>query len=464
MKALLANLGFVLQFAGFFILIPIIVAFYLNETQALIPLFITSVSLLVSGFFLNALCERKILSFKASCILLLLVFIILPLFTSIPCQYLNPLEISDPVEKFTVCYFESVSTSTTTGLTFLKNASLSKSLVFYRSILQWIGGIGLIFILLSFFYPADFADRVSKLIDIDRITEQIKKSFVIVVLVYAVLTIIFTIMFFIFGYGDLIDSASLIISTIVTGSLPVQTVPESLLLKVLLIVVMVIGATNFWVIYRIFYLSSKKPISKEFEVFIFIILIATFFVFAFSNLDLLSSLFHVVSTSSTTGLSYVDFNRIAPPNLAQSLKMVFITLMFIGGCSFSSAGGIKIKRLIIVFKSIPIFVKREITKKEEKVIYEEAALTDSEIIKHLLTIVVSIFIIFLSAFVFTFYGFSFEDSIFESLSAYSTAGISIGITSLSLPLELKWLLIILMIVGRVEIMTLFIGLSGIKED
>ncbi|MEM5794147.1 MAG: potassium transporter TrkG [Candidatus Aenigmatarchaeota archaeon] len=463
MKPLLANLGFVLQFAGFFILIPIIAAFYLNENQALTPLFITSVSLLVSGFFLNALCERKVLSFKNSCLLLVLVFLILPLFTSIPCQYLNPLEISNPVEKFTVCYFESVSTSTTTGLTFMKSTTLSKSLILYRSVIQWVGGIGLIFILLSFFYPADFADRISKLIDIDKITEQIKKSFVIVVLAYAVLTIIFTAMFFFLNYGDLIDSASLIMSTIVTGSLPIQTIPESLILKALLIVVMIIGATNFWVIYKLFYIGRKRQITKEFEVFILIILLATFFVFAFSNLDLFSSLFHVVSTSSTTGLSYVDFNRIASPNLVQSLKMIFILLMFVGGCAFSSAGGIKIKRIILLFKSIPILIKREITKKDEKLVYEGNVVEDSELMKHFLTVILSVFIIFLSAFIFTFYGFSFEDSIFESLSAYSTAGISIGITSLSLPLELKWLLIFLMIAGRVEIMTLFIGLSGIKD-
>ncbi|MGC8812185.1 MAG: potassium transporter TrkG [Candidatus Aenigmatarchaeota archaeon] len=464
MKPLLANLGFVLQFAGFFVLIPIISAFYLNETEALTPLFITSVSLLVTGFFLNALCERKVLSFKASCLLLFLVFSILPLFTSIPCQYLDPLKIPNQVEKFTVCYFESVSTSTTTGLTLMKNVSLSKSLVLYRSVIQWVGGIGLIFILLSFFYPSDFADRISKLIDIERITEKIKKSFVIVVLVYAILTAIFIAIFFVLGYGDLIDSSSLILSTIVTGSLPIQTIPDSLLLKALLMVVMIIGATNFWVVYRLFYLRMKKPLAMEFEVFILIILIATFFVFVFSNLDLFSSLFHVVSTSSTTGLSYVDFNQIASPSFSQPLKMVFIALMFIGGCSFSSAGGIKIKRLILLFKSVPVVIKRELTKKSEKVFYEGNEITDSDLMKHLLTIILSIFLIFISAFIFTFYGFSFGDSIFETLSAFSTAGISVGITSPSLALELKWLLIILMIVGRVEIMTLLMGISGIKED
>jgi len=463
MKPLLANLGFVLQFAGFFVLIPIIAAFYLNETEALIPLLTTSISLLVTGFLLNALCERKVLSFKNSCLLLCLVFLILPLFTSIPCQYLNPLKISNPAEKFTVCYFESVSTSTTTGLTLMKNVSLSKSLILYRSVIQWVGGIGLIFILLSFFYPADFADRISKLIDIERITEKIKKSFVIVVLIYAILTGIFISIFFFLGY-DIIDSTSLVLSTIVTGSLPVQTIPDSFLLKIFLMVVMIIGATNFWVVYRIFNLKMKKTFTREFEVFILLILIATLFVFTFSNLDLFSSLFHVVSTSSTTGISYVDFNKIASPSLVQPLKIIFIALMFIGGCSFSTAGGIKVKRIIILFKSIPILIKRELTKKSEKIVYEGKEIEDSELMEHFLTVILSVFLIFISAFIFTFYGFSFEDSIFETLSAFSTAGVSIGITSLSLSLELKWLLIILMIVGRIEIFTLLIGMSRVKED
>jgi len=462
MKPLLANLGFVLQFAGFFVLIPIIAAFYLNETEALIPLLVTSVSLLVTGFFLNALCERKVLSFKDSCLLLCLVFLILPLFTSIPCQYLNPLKISNPVEKFTVCYFESVSTSTTTGLTLMRNVSLSKSLILYRSVIEWVGGIGLIFILLSFFYPADFADRISKLIDIERITEKIKKSFVIVVLIYAILTGIFISIFFFLGC-DIIDSTSLVLSTIVTD-LPAVKIPESLLLKALLMIIMIIGAANFWVIYRLFNLKMKKTFTREFEIFILIILIATFFVFAFSNLDLFSSLFHVVTTSSSAGIDYIDFNKITSPSLVQPLKIIFIALMFIGGCSFSTAGGIKVKRIIILFKSIPILIKRELTKKSEKIVYEGNEIEDSELMEHFLTVILSVFLIFISAFIFTFYGFSFEDSVFETLSAFSTAGVSIGITSLSLSLELKWLLIILMIVGRVEIFTLLIGMSRVKED
>jgi trk system potassium uptake protein TrkH len=138
--------------------------------------------------------------------------------------------------------------------------------------------------------------------------------------------------------------------------------------------------------------------------------------------------------------------------------------MFIGGCSFSTAGGIKVKRIIILFKSIPILVKRELTKKGEKIVYEGNEIEDSELMKHFLNIILSVFLIFISAFIFTFYGFSFEDSVFETLSAFSTAGVSIGITSLSLSLELKWLLIILMIVGRVEIFTLLIGMSRVKED
>lgn len=464
MRPVLANLGFVLQIAGFFMLIPIISAFYFNETNTLISLFITAFALLATGFLLNALCERKILSFKSSCLLLSLVFIILPIYTSIPCQYANPFGTSNLAERFTNCYFESVSTSTTTGLSLLKDVSLSKSLVLYRGLIQWIGGIGLIFILLTFFYPTEFVDHFGKLIDVEKIAETIKKSFIIVLIIYSIIAGIFIVAFYFSGYGDLIDTASMVLSVLVTGSLPFQTIPASLFFKILLMLMMVIGATNFWVIYRIFSGNFKKAFVKEFGIFLLILTVGTIFIHLISNLDLLSSIFHVVSASSTTGLSYINFQNMASPNIVQPLKLVFIVLMFIGGCSFSTAGGIKIKRIILLFKSVPWAVKKEITKKDESITYDGVLMKGSDVVLHLLTIILSVIIVFVSAFIFSLHGFSLEDSLFECVSALSTSGVSLGITSVSLALELRWLLIVLMIIGRVEIITFLIGISRITEE
>lgn len=464
MKSVLANLGFVLQIAGFFVLIPIFMAFYFNEIDALIPLFITAIALFSTGFLLNALCVRKELTFKSSCLLLSLVFILLSLFTSIPCQYLNPLHDSDPFHRFTNCYFESVSASTTTGFSLLKNVeSLPKSIVFYRTLIEWVGGLGLIFILLTFFYPSRSVDHFKKIMGMEKISKDIKKSFIKVLIIYSILAGIFIGIFYFLGFGDLLHTSSLILSTLVTSSPYAEISPSDSSFNILLMIVMIIGATNFWVLYRLFTGNFKKALVKEFILFLVIIFFFSGLVYVISNTDLITSFFHVISASSTTGFSYVDFQRMTSPKLSHTIKLIFISLMFVGGCSFSTAGGIKLKRIILLFKSVPWAVRREITKREDGFVYEGRFLKSADIVLHLLVIVLGILLVLISAFVFTLYGFSLEDSLFESISAFSTSGITLGLTSTSLPLLLKWILIALMIIGRVEIFPFLIALSKLKE-
>ena len=464
MKSVLANLGFILQIAGFFVLIPILLAFYFNELNALIPFFITAIALFSTGFLLNSLCARKELTFKSSCLLLSLVFILLSLYTSIPCICLNPLNDLDPFHRFTNCYFESVSASTTTGFSLLKNVeSLPKSVIFYRTLIEWVGGLGLVFILLTFFYPSKSVDHFGKLMGVEKVTRNIKKSFIRVLLIYSVLAGIFIGIFYLIGFKDLLHTSSLVLSTLVTSSPYAEMYPPNPAFNILLMIMMVIGGANFWVIYRLFTANFKKILVKEFVIFLLMMFLFSGLVYAIANVDLMTSFFHVISVSSTTGFSYVNFQKLTSPKLSHTIKLIFITLMFIGGCSFSTAGGIKWKRLIILFKSVPWAVKREITRREDEFVYEGRHLKSADIVLHLLVIVLGSVFILISAFIFTLYGFSLEDSLFESVSAFSTSGITLGITSASLPLILKWILIALMIIGRVEIFPFLIALSKLME-
>jgi len=84
LSVLLANIGFVLQVSGILVLVPIVVSFILHETLATVALFITATSLLAFGFLTNSLCEKKEMTYKQSCILVVLVFLILGLIGAIP--------------------------------------------------------------------------------------------------------------------------------------------------------------------------------------------------------------------------------------------------------------------------------------------------------------------------------------------------------------------------------------------
>src|SRR3989338_1098180 len=106
MKAILANMGFVMQMSGIFILIPIILSFIFGETNATIALFVTATAFLAFGFVLNALCERKDLTFKESASLIVLVFVFLSIIGAIPYFYLGIFE-GSIAEKITDSIFES---------------------------------------------------------------------------------------------------------------------------------------------------------------------------------------------------------------------------------------------------------------------------------------------------------------------------------------------------------------------
>ncbi|MDQ1279373.1 MAG: trk/ktr system potassium uptake protein [Thermoproteota archaeon] len=152
-RPIISNLGFVLQIAGIFNILPVAVGLYFGEDKATISLFITIFAFLATGFFLNSFCERRELNYKSSCALLVVVFAILSLIGSIPYFYLNIFQIQTNVfDLFTNSYFQSMSAFSTTGLTLLPNVDvLSRSLVLYMSLSQWVGGLGIVFVLLIFF-------------------------------------------------------------------------------------------------------------------------------------------------------------------------------------------------------------------------------------------------------------------------------------------------------------------------
>jgi len=460
MKSVLANFGFILQIAALLTILPIFVAFYYSEMNALIYFFTTVTVFFVSGFALNALCERKELNFKSACILITLTFFLLSLIGSIPYFLANPFQDSDVAQRLTNNYFESVSGYTTTGLTFLRDVnSLPKSILLYRSLTQWIGGLGIIFIILTFFYEGNAVEKLSKAMRFERITGTIKRSFISVLIIYSIYTVIFFAIFYALGFSDVVNSLSLIFGSFATGGFsPVEVSQLNSPFNLIVIVMMILGATTFSVHYGLFTGNFKKIFKKEFIAFLIIIIVFSVLISRFFELDISTSLFNVVGISSTTGFKTIDVPKFG------SLQLIFIVLMFIGGNSFSTAGGIKTERLILTLKSIPWSIKRLITDREVRLKFENKILSDTEVLMNFLFIILGIGLVFVSAFFISLAGFEFIDSLFESTAAFSTAGVSTGITSLSLPLALKWLLMFLMILGRIEIIPFLVALSPFKVE
>ncbi len=461
MKEILSNIGFVLQMSGIFTLIPIIISFAYQESGATIALFITATAFFALGFVLNSLCERKALSYKQSCCLIVLVFILLSFIGAIPYLYINASD-GGIFTRITDSIFESASGFTTTGFSVLPNVdALPRSIVFYRALTQFIGGIGIVLLLLVFFYPEEKLKSFSKSMGLPE-NYKIKKTFLLILVVYFVYCIAMALIAFFMGYKDILMLLSYLFSALSTGGFgPTNDITAHVTaspLNYILIISMILGAVNFIVLAGIFKLRIKEFLKSEIILFIVILSIAVIELTAVFGMDFFDGLFHGVSAMTTTGFGYLPLG-----NASEGIKILLTALMFVGGTSFSTAGGIKVYRLVLFFKAMQKAVAESLQHDNFPITVFGKQYTNPEVLQGLMMILIMIFSVGLSSLILVKYGYAGIDAVFESTSALATTGLSVGIVGPALASELKWLFIFLMILGRVEIFAFLIMISGIKE-
>jgi trk system potassium uptake protein TrkH len=456
-QRILANLGFLLQTAGLLTLLPIGVGFIYSETEALIPLFITCITFLCVGFMLNALCERKDLNIKSSSALLLLAFIILPLIGAIPFLYLDPFNSQTIPERITNSYFESTSGFTTTGFSFIADtAAIPKCILVFRSVTELMGGVGIVFLILAFFQSKKGMPKLSGTLGIDDLNGNLKKMFSSVFVIYAAIIIVFTAVFYLIGYTDLVLTGTFVIDTITGGFQPTGEQYTQFLFtipKILIIFLMFFGSVNFAFNYHLLTGKIKKVFSLEIGVFIAVIAAASIALVFAANIGWLDSLFHIVSMASTTGQSYLNF-----ADFNTNAILILITVTVIGGCTFSMAGGIKIANLLTFGETAGHELKFSFTKSPKK---RKQNYGTSDGFRAIAAILLFILVLIVFTLLFSTMGTPFMESLFEVSSAFSTNGATLGTISLAMPLAYKWLVITAMTIGRVEIATILMLLIPI---
>jgi trk system potassium uptake protein TrkH len=459
---LLANMGFILQISGIFIILPIIASFLLDETQATIGLFITATAFLVLGFFTNSLCEKKEMTYKQSCTLIVFVFLILSIIGSIPYLYINIT--SGPLfQRITDSLFESVSGFTTTGFSIVPDlAVLPQSIILYRALTQFIGGIGIVLVLLAFFYPEAKLREFARSMGYSKNNHKIRSTFLFIIAVDCIFTAVMVALGYAFGYHEIINLASVVFSAVSTGGFsPVNDITSILTQSPLNIIVpacMVFGACNILIFAGLYRKKFKEFLNSETTVFLVFIALATAVLTLFYSFSSYDAGFHVISAMSTCGFSYLPL-----ATWTDSLKMFLVSLMFIGGASFSTAGGVKIYRIMLLIKSIPTTVNFAITGREIKVKLFEKDYTTGEIIQAAVMVFLTSALVIVSSVVVSYYGFNLVDALFECTATVGNVGLSVGIATPSLALELKWLFMALMLVGRVEIIVFLVMFSRAKE-
>jgi len=449
-QRIIANLGFLLQTAGLLTIIPIITGFIFNETTQLIPLFLTALTFLGTGFFLNALCERKDLTVKSASALLFLAFIVLPLIGIIPYLYLDPFTSSNALERFTNSCFESVSGFTTTGFSFISNPDvLPKSILIYRSLTEIMGGVGVVFLILAFFQSRRALPKLGGVLGIENLSKNLKRMFFMVLAIYGIYILVFTGIFYLLGYTDIVATGTFVIDTLTGGFSPNTLTIQPYLSaapQILILLLMFLGAVNFSFNYQLLAGKFKKMFSPEIILFLGIMISGSIVLFFVADIGLFDSLFHAVSVASTQGIYYLNFSTLSVNALS-----LLIILMAIGGCAFSMAGGIKISRLLKLGTSVGQLVAMPFAKssKQKKTIKGEL----TEAFPAATAILCFIVVLFVFTLLFSTIGVSFEQALFEVGSALSTTGVTMGAVSGAMPFGYKWLIMMAMIIGKVEIVT-----------
>lgn len=468
-KLVYKYIGKVLIGFSILLLFPIIISFIYKEsiTPFLIPAIIT----LATGLILNSLeSENKNLYAKDGFVIVTTSWFIISLFGSIPFMIGDKLSFFD-------AFFESVSGLTTTGATIYNDVEkLSKGLIFWRSFLHFIGGMGVLAFVMAI-VPLSKNDKSMHVLkaempgpSVSKLVPSIKKTLLYLYGIYIGLTLLEVISLIIAG-NSLFDSIVLSMSTAGTGGFAIlnsSIAAYSNCTHWIIAIFMFLFGVNFNIYFLILIKDFKSALkSEELKVYIFMYIFAVSFIVlntytmfnSFSE-TLRQSAFHVSSIMTSTGFSIGDINF-----YPTSCRILFLCLMLISACAGSTCGGFKISRLLICLKSI----KRDILKTFHpncvRTITFEGKKVDEETVKSTRSfLLLYIGIIVLLMFLVSFDGLTLDQTMNAVFTTFGNVGLCFDISSFSIFSNFsKFVLSIGMLFGRLEIFPIIVWASSLKR-
>ena len=440
-------LGFILLVLGAVMLAPTPVAFLANETH-LLPYFIVPAAIAIAlGFFLRRRFQPTEITLGKAMVLVTFAWIVFATFSSIPYIFGNNMAVED-------AYFESMSGFTATGLTMVSNIEgVAPTILFWRSLTEWVGGMGVIVLFLAALIGAGRAARKMYAAEarVERIEPSIRETARSLWKIYVLLTLLGIIGLYFAGTPTLFEAVNHSMTGIATGGFSIRNTSfagyGSPVLAITIFIMMA-GAINF-VIYRKIMAGDWRELFKNIEFRLMLVLIALATLLLVWSVGLRDALFQSSSALTGTGFSTADLQTWGDPQ-----KGLLALLMIIGGGYGSTSSAIKLIRTVIIVKAVHWMIKRSFMPQRAVVpmkisgrIYSEQEMLSAAIYAFIYIIVLVI-----GAVVLMVVGpYSAMNSLFESASAQGNVGLSVGITSVAMPISGKISIIIQMLVGRLEI-------------
>ena len=386
-----------------------------------------------------------------------------------------PYLLSGAFDGVTNAFFETISGLTTTGSSILNNIEeMPESILFWRSMTQWIGGMGIIVLTIAILpllgvggmeLFASEAPGPTK----DKIHPRIKETAKRLWLIYVSLTLMQTLLLWLADM-NFFDAFNHALTTMSTGGFSTKQASighfNSPFVQYIIIFFMLLAGTNFTLLYYGFHLKFKKFWNNdEFNWYIlavvFLTIVITPIVVTSTNSDIeygiRTALFQVVSIITTTGYASANYTE-----WGAFASFIFFLLLFSGASAGSTSGGMKLVRITLLMKNGFLEFKRRLHPSAIIPVQLNGEGVAPKIIYNLLAFVFFYIFVFVSGSIaLTFIGLDFKDAVSASITAVSNVGPGIGSINPSssfahLPDAAKWVLSFLMILGRLELFTIAI--------
>lgn len=464
LSTIIADLGDIFVFVAPVTSVPLVIAVLFAEWDMLLPMAAVPAIFFLLGFIFRSLprSERGVRLSTALCSVALFWFFC-AMVSAVPFMLGLQMNVTDAI-------FEGMAGWTGTAFSLIPTVdSAPRTLLFWRSYMQWISGLGIIAFSLT--TASTIGLFPSKIFRTESRDEALLPSVIAtgrsLWKIYGFLTFM-AIGLVLFSGLSLWESVNLALAAISSGGFCIHQQGilyyNSLILELLLIPLMIAGALPFK-LYFLILENRRLSLFRDEQVRLFLALLGigiavlTYDLMFFEDLGfflaLEQALFMAVSAITTTGF------QIANPHALASVMLLFLAMItFIGGCSGSTAGGVKLSRITLAIRALVwwfrrLFVSGKVLtpfKIEGRIIPKETA--ELEAAKNMLVIILSVLTIFVATLAihqFHLTSFSLTEVVFEVVSAFSTSGISTGYVSPDMPVISKWIFIGVMWIGRLEV-------------
>lgn len=424
----------ILSVEGIFLIPPLLIALFSGERAALLGLLVTlaAIALIAVLFFL--ICRGAPSSFNAKegFVCVGVSWVVLSLLGCLP------FVISGVIPNYIDALFEIVSGFTTTGASVLSDVeSLPKSLLFWRSFTNWLGGMGVLVFLLAFTPNEGRGSGMTVHLlraespgpDVGKLVPKMKKTALILYAMYIILTVL-NVVFLLFGGMDLFEAFCTAFSSAGTGGFGIRNDSMgsfSPYIQIVTTVFILLFGINFSCYYLLL-IGQVRNVLRDEELRLYIGLVVGSIVLITWNLyDIYGSIgetlrhaaFQVASIITTTGFSSVDFDLW--PTFS---KTILLGLMIVGACAGSTGGGLKCSRLLLLLKNLRRNIRQLIHPKQvivvrnnERPVSEKVLVnTNAYLAAYTLIVVVSVLLVSLDA------SFSVEGNVSAVLSCFNNIG------------------------------------------